>query len=82
MLYCQVPTASLPEGSILTLTSDNYTLVDPSHHNMKPLGFIDSDLVYDLTVIYIALMSAGDVVGYRCKYQDMIVIPVWRQILW
>jgi hypothetical protein len=39
---------------------------------MKPLGFIDSDWVYNMTVICIALMSAGDLVGYKYKYQDMI----------
>jgi hypothetical protein len=58
-------------------TQDNYELeVNPTQHTDLLFGYDDADWAsgtkHHKSVTGIALMYAGGVVGYKCKYQDTI----------
>jgi hypothetical protein len=72
----KTPVMELPEGPMPHIHADNYNVPSPDMDNITLYGYVDSDWGSDAThrksVTGIALMYAGGVVGYRCKYQDTI----------
>jgi hypothetical protein len=67
----------LPEAPNPIIHSDNHTIeVNPTDHTSFLFGYVDADWASDTkhrkSVTGIALMYAGGVIGYRCKFQDTI----------
>jgi len=70
------PVMELPIGPMPTLHNDNYIMPDNTPQEDALYGYVDSDWGADSnhrkSISGIILMYAGGVVGYRCKYQDVI----------
>jgi hypothetical protein len=70
------PRMDLPILPMSSLHPDNYLMPDNTHSGATLYGYVDSDWGSDSnhrkSITRIVLMYAGGVVGYKCKYQDVI----------
>ena len=70
------PRFDLPVGPMPELHPDNYLMDDHAHKDDNLYGYVDSDWGSDSnhrkSITGIAIMYAGGVIGYKCKYQDVI----------
>jgi hypothetical protein len=70
------PRQDLPTMSMPPLHPDNYLMPENTHDGSTLYGYVDSDWGSDTnhrkSITGIVLMYANGVVGYKCKYQDVI----------
>lgn len=64
----------LPIGPLPKIHQDNYIMPDNTPNQEALYGYIDSDWGADhqKSITGMVLMYAGGVVGYQCKYQDVM----------
>jgi len=70
------PRMDLPVEPMPALHPDNYLVQDKTMPGGDLYGYVDSDWGSDTThrksITGIAIVYAGGVIGYKCKYQDVI----------